>query len=315
MKAAPSRRIALLIVAAAFAQLGAPAVAAAAAPASVPATVPALDPLGSVQFDLPSRVTGRTYRITVYKPATPAPAGGWPVITVLDGRSTFAIAASQVYLRTATGRPGAVVVGVAYPQLDDTFRLRQIDLTPSRLPPGTLASPGTSPTDAGEAALFQRFLTEELRPVIAAMEPVDPGNQALIGYSLGGLFALGVMFDHPQLFRTIVAGSPSIWWNNREVLAKEAKFVAAVEAGTATPRLLITSDRWEQYPPEALLPSEPASRAAYLARMKGNAMVDNAQALATRLAAVKGADGYRVRQVVFEDEEERGDVTAEPEAV
>jgi predicted alpha/beta superfamily hydrolase len=265
--------------------------------------VPAVDPLGSVQFDMPSQITGRTYRISVYKPSAPAPATGWPVITLLDSRSTFATAASQVNLRIALGRPGAVVVGVGYPRNEETSRLRQIDMTPSQMPLGSAVSPGVSPADAGQAALFERFLIEELRPAVAVMAPVDPRDQTLFGYSLGGLFALGVLFEHPNLYRTIVAGSPSIWWNNREVLGKEAKFASAIETGIAAPRVLITSDRWEQYLPESMLPADPDRRAAAVAGMKRNAMVDNAQALAARLATLRGTGNYTARYTIFEDED------------
>lgn len=63
----------------------------------------------------------------------------------------------------------------------------------------------------------------------------------------GGLFALGVLFDHTDAYCTIVAGSPSIWWNERELLQNEARFAAAVKAGKVSTPLLITSaprDLW-----------------------------------------------------------------------
>ncbi len=53
-------------------------------------------------------------------------------------------------------------------------------------------------------------MMEELRPRIAAACKVDPADQTLMGYSLGGLFTRGVLFHHPETYRTYVAGSPSI---------------------------------------------------------------------------------------------------------
>jgi len=154
----------------------------------------------------------------------------------------------------------------------------------------------------GGAADFHRFMVEELRPQIAALGPVDPANQSLIGYSLGGLFALGVLFDHPGAYKTIVAGSPSIWWNNQELLQKEPAFAAAVRAGKISTRLLVTSGQWEQDANAPGLPTDPAKRAAQLKEMAEAKMVDNARALAGRLAALKGAPGYRVRYVLFPEE-------------
>ena len=199
----------------------------------MPAIEPAKVPF-AVQFDLPSKITGRTYRILVHRPSSPPPKGGWPVIYVLDSRSAFGTAASQVLLRTSYGQSGALVVGIGYPEAAASPKLRGFDLTPSRPSEPLTGAPaqlGLKPSDFGGAAMFHRFMIEELRPAIAAMVPVDGNDQSLIGYSLGGLFALGVLFDHPDAYRSIVAGSPSIWWNNRELLRKEAGFAAAVNAG------------------------------------------------------------------------------------
>jgi predicted alpha/beta superfamily hydrolase len=214
-----------------------------------PVTEPMKDPV-AVQFDLPSKITGRTYRIFIYRPPSAPPKAGWPVIYLLDSKNNFGTAIAQVSLRASTGQTSALVVGVGYPNPDAAGVLRAFDLTPSKPLPDNSAirNPALKSASFGGAALFHRFMIEELRPVIAAMAPVDSNNQSLIGYSFGGLFALGVLFEHPDAYRTVVASSPSIWWNDREVLRKEAGFVAAVRAGKVSSRLLITSNGWEQEP-------------------------------------------------------------------
>ncbi len=267
----------------------------------MPATEPAIQPF-AVQFDLPSRITGRTYRIVLHEPSSAAPKDGWPVIYVLDSRTTFGTAAAQVQLRTSAGQNGALVVGVGYPDAAAATKLRIFDMTPSAPLPGPADGLGIRPGEAGGAALFHRFMVEELRPVIARMAPTDANDQSLIGYSLGGLFALGVLFEHPDAYRTIVAGSPSIWWNNRELLRNEARFAAAVRAKKVSTRVLITSNMWEQFPPDSDLPRDPEKRAAALKRASDSAMVDNAKNLAGRLATLQGAPGYRVRYVLFPEE-------------
>ena len=122
-----------------------------------------------------------------------------------------------------------------------------------------------------------------------------------MGYSLGGLFTLHVKFRHPEAYQTYVAGSPSIWWNGREVLKGEAAFADAVRAGKTAPRLLITSDGWEQSVGPDMPPAGKARDEA-LAQLGEARMVDNARELAARLGAVKGAAGYSVRYDVFADE-------------
>lgn len=268
---------------------------------TAPVTQPARLPL-TVQFDVASKLTGRTYRIYVAKPFGPAPKAGWPVITVLDADVTFATVAAQNLLRMSTGQSAAVIVGVAYPDALAAIKLRSRDLTPTPPLPDSEDAKAGKPEGFGGATLFHRFLIEELRPQVAALAPVDAGNQTLIGYSLGGLFALGVLFDSPQAYRTIVAGSPSIWWNNRELLKKEAGFAAAVRAGTVTTRVLITSAQWEQSNDAPDLPGDPAKRTAAISAMASYAMVDNARDLAARLAALPGRAGYRVRYVLFPEE-------------
>lgn len=289
------------IVAATASPLAAQTASAPPATVVAPATEPAKQPF-AIQFDLPSKITGRTYRIYVAKPFGAPPKGGWPVIYVLDAAVTFATAATQVVLRNGSGLGGAIVVGIGYPNALAAIKLRQFDLTPSAPLPGTYDEPDAKPEDFGGAALFHRFMIEELRPQIASIAPVDNADQSLIGYSLGGLFALGVLFDHPDSYKAIVAGSPSIWWNHREILKKEAGFAAAVRAGKVSTRLLITSDQWEQEINAASLPSDPVKRASELKDLAESRMVDNARDLAGRLAKLKGAPGYRVRYVLFPEE-------------
>ena len=281
----------------------------ATAPAPIPGATPAVLP-ASVQFDLASKISGGTYRVYVAKPFSAPPPGGWPVITVLDGDSTFATATSQVILRTLSGQSGAIVVGVAYPDLLRTMTLRQRDLTPSP-PADATADPNLSkdPANYGGADLFERFLVEELRPLIAAHYRTDPKNQTLVGYSLGGLFALHVLFQHPDAYRSFVAGSPSIWWRDKEVLKDEAGFVAKVRAGAVAPRVLITSDGWEQDGRGFDLPASP-QRDAILKSIADARMVDNARELAERLKALPGAAGYTVRYALFADETHNSGIPA-----
>lgn len=291
------------VLVASMAIAGAPAKAQdASAPKTSSASVP-----GAVQFDIESKITGRTYRIYVQGPSAPPPATGFPVIYALDAAASFGTAASQVTLGRYDGWPSAVLVAIGYPDFARSLLLRNRDLTPSQ-PSGATRTGSEKtfgpikPDDYGGADAFHRFMVEELRPVIARMYKVDPANQTLVGYSLGGLFALHVMFSHPDAYRTFVAGSPSIWWNDREVLKGEAGFAAAVRSGKAAPRLLITSDEWEQSETSPYLPSSGPERAKEIAEMNSDAMVDNARGLAMRLAALKGAAGYQVEYALFPHE-------------
>lgn len=72
----------------------------------------------------------------------------------------------------------------------------------------------------GGAARHDSFLIEELKPWIDKNFPTRPGfsDTALVGSSLGGLYALEIAQRHPSIFGNIGAPSPSLWWNNRALL-------------------------------------------------------------------------------------------------
>lgn len=269
---------------------------AAASPAMKPYTL-----VRSVQFDMASKISGRTYRIFVHTPPMPPPAGGYPVLYVTDGNGTFPVAAGQAELEALAGGD-MMVVGIGYPTDDVRLlqSLRNRDLTPSPLsnPPAGMSA---KPEDYGGAELFYRFITEELRPTLAATQKVDAKSHYLYGHSLGGLFTLDVLFHHPEAFRGFVASSPSIWYNEREVLKGEAAFRTSVEAGRVAPRILIEVGGKEEAPPDKLPPGMTPAQAKAL--VESSRMVGNAVDLAERLSKLKGAAGYEVRSQVFDDED------------
>jgi len=291
---------------AAFALALAATPAAQAAPStatSPPTLAPAILDFAS-QFDLTSKITGRTYRIFMSRPLTPAPKGGFPVLYVLDGNGAFPIANGQAVLSLFAGAKPVLVVGVGYPVAAAAMTLRNRDLTPTAPgphDPGNV-SDNPKPQDYGGADAFHRFMMEELRPAIARLYPVDAADQSLMGYSFGGLFTLHVLFKHPTAYRNYIAGSPSIWFNDREVLKEESAFSAAVRSGVAAPRILITSDRWEQSDAAPDLPKAAEARTKALADMTGFRMVDNARDLADRLKALRGGAGYEVSYTLFPEE-------------
>jgi len=261
---------------------------------------------GSTQFDIDSEISGRTYRVFVYKPDGPPPPGGYPLFLVTDANLTFPIAATLGITHAFSGGTAPLVVGVGYAADNPVtpFLMRNRDLTPPTPVSAIKANPMFPPPkaeDHGGSDAFRRFLIEELRPLIAQSYPVDPANQALYGHSLGGLFALEVLFRHPGSFRTYVASSPSVWWNNCSLLEHEGGFAARVAAGEAAPRVLVLVGAREQEIPETPVPGMTADQVEAL--MREARMVDNARELAARLAAVTGNDGYTAEFHAFDGEE------------
>lgn len=138
------------------------------------------------------------------------------------------------------------------------------------------------------------------------MYPVDPSDRSLFGHSAGGLLVLHTMFNRPETFRSYVAASPSILWNDRAVLDSEPAFAAKVRAGAVAPRVLITVGSLEQStdnlptPLESIAPDWSPEEAAE--RVRAARMVDNARELAERLSVLSESTGIETEFVIFEGE-------------
>lgn len=217
------------------------------------------------QFTLKA-VDGRPFQISIARPAGPAPKPGYPVIYVLDPSSAFATLADAVRNQEIYFGP-VVVVGIGYVG-DEAGVKRMLDMTPptdlATLPKEFLGKPWP-PVGGGDA--FFAFIQERVKPAVERRLRIDHGRQALFGHSLGGLFTLHTLFTHPEAFQTYVAGSPSIWWGRRSVLAEARAFKAHPPVLEQPRRLLMTIGGWEEQ-------SRPEDEAA-LAKLVKPAEVDH----------------------------------------
>lgn len=161
-------------------------------------------------------------------PNQPAPESGYPVLYILDGNAYFTMFQEILKLQSRrsekTGIEPMLLVGIGY-ESDQAFpTFRVYDFTPPPVKVELPAKPDGSPwPDHGGAALFLHFLQEQLISKVDSMYQVDKQKQTIFGHSLGGLFVLYTLFQAPSLFTHYFACSPSIWWNQRAVLALEDK--------------------------------------------------------------------------------------------
>ncbi len=290
--------IRMLLMSAVLLALGLPA-------AAQPAASGEATTLRSAQWDFTSKVNGRTYRVQVALPLGPPPPGGHPVLYVTDSSGFFGAFSSAARVRTMGFETrDAVVVGIGYPEDDMSVQMtrRTLDLTPSTdKGRAEIMAKGGRPGEFGGSADFLRIIQTEIEPRVAETARIDPADRTLYGHSLGGLFALDVLFRQPGAFRTYLVSSPSIWWDGKAVLAGEAAFARQVTAGSVAPRIFILVGGTEQTPPPP--PYPPGYTAESLAQIaRESAMVDNAEMLAARLKALKGAPGYEVKSQVFAGE-------------
>ncbi|MFJ5370232.1 alpha/beta hydrolase, partial [Bosea sp. CER48] len=179
----------------------------AAAGAPVPARIP-----NACQLDFTAR-DGALYRLLISVPSEPPPPAGFSAMVLVDGHALFATATAAATLQAqrpqVTGVGPAVFIGIGYPgESPFDAERRQRDLLPT----------------SGGAARFLDVIVDEILPAVGRLAVLDTARLSLAGHSYGGLFVLHTLFTRPGLFAAHVAGSPSIWWNERAILASEEGF-------------------------------------------------------------------------------------------
>jgi predicted alpha/beta superfamily hydrolase len=241
------------------------------------------------QYEFKSQINGQTYRIWIAKPLKADPAVAYPVLYVLDGNVSFHVAA-EIESKLSFDREvaPAVIVGIGYPtdDLAEWNRRRVLDLTPF-VDKGAAGRPANSAqTQSGGGELFLRVIEEEIKPFVSSRYKVDSAKQALYGHSLGGLLTMHELFLHPAAYSAYILASPSIFYNDNQVLIDEAVFSKQARAGALHLRILVT-----QAGDERNAGGDPRYAHAF----------DDTSALADRLAEVDPTN-ISVSQAVFEGE-------------
>ena len=163
------------------------------------------------------------YPINVFVPNVPAPPNGFPVLFVLDGQRyseiIFSIMNNQIRMSAKTNVQPMIIVSVGHHN-NDFMNRRFFDFT---APSESYTFPmrrgkQMEPKPVGNGLQFKNFLKYELQPYILNHYAADATKFMLYGHSLGGLFSLWVSLTDSSLFAKYVAVSPSIWWNNHELL-------------------------------------------------------------------------------------------------
>lgn len=185
---------------------------------------------------IPSSHVDQEFKILVAFPDSYADSDKtYPVLYVLDANWYFGTVTETVRMLPILGElPEMIVVGIGYPVkvTMEAVAVRTRDYTPTEVDGWyeevVLKHYPEAPeyVASGEAAGFLQFIREELIPFIHSNYRTDPEDQAIVGHSFGGLFALYSLFHHPATFNRYVIASPSIWWDEGVTLKYESDFAA-----------------------------------------------------------------------------------------
>lgn len=131
----------------------------------------------------------------------------YPVLYMTDGGAHLTHTRGTVDFLARNGlMPQVLIVGV-----NNTDRTR--DLTPTHIASRTIDGRTFESPTSGGAAKFLDFFEQELFPYVEANYRTVP-LRLFSGHSFGGLFALDAMFTRPMMFRSVLAVSPSLSWDD-----------------------------------------------------------------------------------------------------
>lgn len=197
----------------------------------------------------------RHYRIQIAIPRKAPPATGFATLYMLDGNAAMATLTQKDLTELASNEP-LVLVAIGY-DVDTRHDVmaRAYDYTPpnpagkEKLPPPVVRGrPG------GGADLFLQVIQTQIRPVVAALAPIDPQQEYLWGHSYGGLFTLYTLLVQPDAFARYIAGDPSAWWNDSVLAQFSRTFEAKDVAGKRVAVLVGTKPRENQRAPQQAAP-------------------------------------------------------------
>lgn len=166
-------------------------------------------------FELESTVLGETRPYLIGLPdGYENSEQSYPVIYLLDGDGHFHHTTGTAQFLSRAGRIPPMIV-VAIPNTSDRTR----DLTPPIIKSGEDRF-----ATAGGADNMLQFISDELMPHIEKNYRTTP-YKVLIGHSFGGLFAVHAMVHRPEMFNALLAISPSLWWDEQELVEQAERFL------------------------------------------------------------------------------------------
>ena len=184
-------------------------------------------------FELTCENTGLTHELTIGLPVREASLDRAPLLFTLDGPWMFGTVMDATRIMSMSGEaPEAVVVGLSFTgrSMGEYLRQRARWYTPTPwVPPEVTGVKGLVADECGRAAELLTFIEQQAIPAALAKLPdhLEISEQWLIGHSFSALFGLTALFRGCTTFDKWLLASPSIWWDDRAVLAIEAAYAAA----------------------------------------------------------------------------------------
>ncbi len=153
-----------------------------------------------------SKLLDRDVEVEIFLPAGQAPSGQkYPLLLLNDGQDSEAVKIKETLEKLVSEKsiPGIIVVGV---------------FAGDRLQEYGISAKNDYQGRGRVAKNYARYITTELIPYLLYRYPIEPtaSHHVIAGYSLGGLSALDICWNHPELFAKVGVFSGSLWWRKRD---------------------------------------------------------------------------------------------------
>lgn len=193
-----------------------------------------------------SKVVGRGFHVLVGLPEGYVASGDrrYPTVYILDGGVLYPMLASYYrYLRFGGDTPELILVGISYGTDDwQQGNQRSHDYT----------APAAEAEHWGGAHAFQRFLSDELLPLIEREFRSQSERRIIFGQSIGGQFVLYTAQTRPTLFWGHIASNPALHRNLPFFLERHEDAAAApnrsrlfvASASGDEPRFAVPAREW-----------------------------------------------------------------------
>ena len=161
---------------------------------------PATENIDNRQIVLFSDHLQREVPITIIRPKADGP---YPLVLFQDGQDFPA-------LRMTRTVSGLLEAGEICPTL-----FVGIHANENRIQEYGVAAEADYKGRGSLAGAYSRFVVSELLPFLEEHFPIRAGRHVIAGFSLGGLMALDLAWNHPELFSHAGVFSGSLWWRRK----------------------------------------------------------------------------------------------------
>ena len=156
-------------------------------------------------IDIYTKLLERNVEVEIMTPPEIDPDKQYPLLILNDGQDSKDVKVKETLSKLVAEKsiPEIIVVGV---MASDRIQEYGVSFRPDYFGRGKLAK------------AYANFIVTELMPYLTYKYPISPiiSQHAMAGYSLGGLSAMDIVWNHPEVFGKSGVFSGSFWWRKRE---------------------------------------------------------------------------------------------------